>query len=130
MHKRHLFALLFVSWMVFVTFSSLYSFEGDDLSSFNIPYADKLVHFTFYFVAVILGSLYVLQLKDRQQVILRKIGILAFFLVLFGIIIEVIQEKLTVDRFGDVIDALANTTGVIIGFMVIFNRFYKQRGLK
>ena len=130
MHKRHLFAILFVSWMAFVTFSSLYSFEGDDLSSFNIPYADKLVHFTFYFVAVILGSLYVLQLKDRQQVILRKIGILAFFLVLFGIIIEVIQEKLTVDRFGDVIDALANTTGVIIGFMVIFNRFYKQRGLK
>jgi VanZ family protein len=116
--------------MVFVTFSSLYSFEEDDLSSFNIPYADKLVHFTFYFVALILGSLYVLQLKDRQQAILRKIGILAFLLVLFGIIIEVIQGKMTVNRSGDVFDALANATGVIIGFVVIFNRFYKQRGLK
>ncbi len=116
--------------MVFVTFSSLYSFEGDDLSSFNIPYADKLVHFTFYFVGLILGSLYVLQLKDGQQVILRKIVILAFILVLFGIIIEVIQGKLTVNRSGEVFDALANTTGVIMGFIVIFNRFYKQRGLK
>lgn len=116
--------------MVFVTFSSLYSFVGDDLSSFNIPYADKLVHFTFYFVGLILGSLYVLQLKDGQQVILRKIVILAFILVLFGIIIEVIQGKLTVNRSGEVFDALANTTGVIMGFIVIFNRFYKQRGLK
>lgn len=116
--------------MVFVTFSSLYSFEQDELPSFNIPYADKLVHFTFYFVGLVLGSLYVLQLKGQGQVLLRKIGILAFFLILFGIIIEVIQGTMTLHRSGDFFDALANTTGVVLGFIVVFKVFYKQRGLK
>lgn len=116
--------------MVFVTFSSLYSFEQDELPSFNIPYADKLVHFTFYFVGLVLGSLYVLQLKGQGQVLLRKIGILAFFLMLFGIIIEVIQGTMTLHRSGDFFDALANTTGVVLGFIVVFKVFYKQRGLK
>lgn len=115
--------------MVFVTFSSLYSFEKDDLSSFNIPYADKLVHFIFYFVGFVLGFLYIRQLKEYQKKNPRKIKLLAFLLIIFGILIEVIQGTLTADRFGDVFDALANTVGVAIGFLVIFRRFYGQRGL-
>ncbi|WP_273272621.1 VanZ family protein [Maribacter polysiphoniae] len=130
MHKRHLFAILFIGWMVFVTFSSLYSFEGDDLPTFSIPYADKIVHFTFYFVAVILGSLYFLSLNNPWAKTLVKIIKLALLLVVFGMVIEVIQGTLTVNRSGDVFDAMANSTGVAVGFIIILSQFYGQRGLK
>ncbi len=130
MRKKHVLAVLFVSWMVFVAFSSLYSFEGDDLPSMNIPHADKIVHFTFYFVAMILGSLFLLELKSDRKDILKKIKFLAILLILFGIIIEVIQGTLTVARSGDVLDAVANSTGVALGFIAILSIFYRQRGLK
>lgn len=130
MHKRHLFAILFIGWMVFVTFSSLYSFEGDDLPTLSIPYADKIVHFTFYFVAIILGALYFLSLDNPWAKTFVKIIKLALLLIVFGMVIEVIQGALTVNRSGDVFDAMANSAGVAVGFIVILSRFYGQRGLK
>lgn len=125
-----MFALLFVTWMVFVTFSSLYSFSGDDLPSFEIPNVDKIVHFTFYFIAFILGGLYLLETKGQRKGILKKNGVLAFSLIIYGIIIEVVQGTLTVGRSGDIFDAMANSTGVAIGFVTILSIFYRQRGLK
>ncbi len=130
MRKEHVYAFAFVSWMVFVTFSSLYSFEDDELGHFNIPYGDKVVHFIFYFVAAVLGSLFLVETNKEKSIPTKKGIILAFLLIFFGIIIEVIQSTLTVDRSGDVYDALANSTGVILGIVGILALFYGQRGLK
>ncbi|EAR02219.1 hypothetical protein FB2170_03010 [Maribacter sp. HTCC2170] len=116
--------------MVFVTFSSLSSFEDDGLSSFNIPNGDKIVHFVFYFVATILGSLYLVHRDFKKQNTRKSRTILAFSLIIFGIIIEVIQEKMTANRSGELLDALANSAGVILGFLFILARFHGQRGLK
>ncbi len=121
---------MFVGWMVFVTFSSLYSFSGSDLPSFDIPFMDKIVHFTFYFVGFILGSLYLMELKGGRKDILKKIKLLAISLIIFGMVIEVIQGTMTVDRSGDIYDAMANSAGVAIGFIAILSIFYGQRGLK
>ncbi len=103
---------------------------GSDGVCDDIPYADKIVHFTFYFVAVILGSLYFLSLNNPWAKTLVKIIKLALLLVVFGMVIEVIQGTLTVNRSGDVFDAMANSTGVAVGFIIILSQFYGQRGLK
>jgi VanZ family protein len=128
--KKHLYAFAFIGWMVFVTFSSLYSFEDAELSSVNIPYGDKVVHFTFYFVAAVLGSSFIVETKEEKSKRIKYLKILALSLIFFGIVIEVVQEEMTVNRSGDVFDALANSLGVILGIIIIFTQFQGQRGLK
>ncbi len=130
MRKEHLYAFAFISWMVFVTYSSLYSFEDNEFGSFNIPYRDKVIHFIFYFVPTILGSLFLIERKKKKSLPTKQLTILAFSLIFFGIIIEVIQGTMTVNRSGDVYDALANSTGVILGIIGILAIFYRQRRLK
>jgi len=128
--KKHLYAFAFIGWMMFITFSSLSSFEGSGLSMFNIPYGDKIVHFTFYFVAAVLGSLFFVETKEERTTRNKYLKILAISLIFFGMLIEVIQETMTINRSGDVFDALANSTGVILGIITIFTQFQGQRGLK
>ena len=130
MPKKHLYTILFISWMMFVTFFSLYSFERDDLSSFNILYGDKLVHFVFYFVAATPGFLFFHEQKKKRTLFIIQLMLVVVFLVCFGIIIEVVQERFTVNRSGDVLDVLANSMGAICGVMVMYFRFYSQRWLK
>ena len=77
MRKKHLYAYAFIGWMVFVTFSSLYSFEGSGLNMFNIPYVDKVVHFMFYFVAAVLGSLFFIETKEEKTILIKYLKILA-----------------------------------------------------
>ncbi|MBT8299563.1 MAG: VanZ family protein [Maribacter sp.] len=130
MRKKHWYAFAFLGWMVFVTFSSLYSFKDSEISNFNIPYADKFVHFTFYFVAAVFGSLFLNEINGEGPKRIKSLKILALSLIFFGIIIEVIQEIHTVYRSGDVFDALANGLGVIVGIIAIFTQFQRLRGLK
>ena len=130
MRKKQLYAFAFIGWMVFVTFSSLYSFEGSGLSKFNIPYGDKVVHFTFYFVPAVLGSLFFIETKEKKSTRIKYFIILALSLIFFGIVIEVIQGVMTVNRSGDVFDALANSIGVVLGIFIIFTQFHGQSGLK
>lgn len=103
--------------MVFVAFSSLYSFEDTSVPTINIPHFDKIVHFTFYFVAAILGLLS-FRTKITQGAPLRKLTIvMLLFLIIFGIIIEVMQYGFTTSRAGDIFDALANTIGALVGVL-------------
>ncbi len=102
---------------MFVTFSSLSSFEGADLSYFNIPYFDKMVHFGFYFILVVLG-VFALKEQFKNRLKLFKCLVSALiFAITYGIIIEVLQAMFTVSREGDVLDAIANTVGALSGTM-------------
>ncbi|WP_425235855.1 VanZ family protein [Ulvibacterium sp.] len=117
MPKKPIFTISFISWMVFVAFSSLYSFEDTSVPTINIPHLDKVVHFTFYFVAAILGLLS-FRMRLTQGTSLRKITIvMLLFLIIFGIIIEVMQYGFTTSREGDIFDALANTLGALAGVL-------------
>jgi len=81
-------------------------------------------------VAAILGSLFLNEINGERPKRVKYLKILALSLIFFGIIIEVIQEILTVNRSGDVFDALANGFGVIVGIITIFTQFQRLRGLK
>lgn len=126
MLKKLFYKVLFISWMVFVTFSSLFSFEGMNMGSFalRIPHLDKVVHFVFYLVMFVTAFF---AIKDHflPRLKLRTVlsGVLSFTII-YGMIIEVLQCTLTVDRQGDIMDALANSMGAMIGLMLTRGLIY------
>ncbi len=116
--------------MVFITFSSLYSFEDVDPPRFEIPHLDKIVHFTFYFVACILGVFF-LRERSRGKLQLKKAVLFMIFgTILFGVLMEVFQYYLTTARTADTLDGVANTIGSISGGMLTKFYFSGKRRLK
>ena len=130
MVKNTIYKVLFISWMMFVTFSSLFSFSGIGTSRFNIPHMDKVVHFTFYAVMVLLGYLAIPKSKEQDIGKSKLLWYIVLFAVLYGIIIEVLQHVATADRHGDPIDALANSTGAIVGMLAVRFLFFRVPSLK
>lgn len=108
--------------MVFVTLSSLCSFEGissGTFDTFNIPNIDKVVHFVFYLVMTVAGFLAIQGYFTKGIGKRKTIWYMFLFSVVYGIIIEVLQYTLTVDRHGDILDVLANSAGALTGVMLI-----------
>ena len=128
--KRFFFTIAFVGWMMFVTFSSLHSFEGVHTPRFNIPHLDKIVHFTFYFVAYVLGVFFLRERSHGALSLKKSVWIILFSTIAFGILMEVLQYTMTDNRMGDYLDAIANTLGSLCGAMAIKIIFYGKRQLK
>jgi len=130
MLKRNIYTILFISWMMCITFLSLFSFSDNSLPSIKIPNIDKAVHFTFYFVAFILGSLFVREITKGNVSLKITIVRVFLFMLVYGIIIEVLQMSFTQNRHGDVLDVLANSLGAFIGIFVVKYVFSKKTQLK
>lgn len=128
--KKHFFTIAFISWMVFITFSSLYSFEDVSVPKMKIPHLDKAVHFTFYFVACVLG-IFFLRERSRGEMSFRKaLLIMLVSTIAFGIFIEVLQHALTSNRQGDYLDGIANSVGSLCGAWASKVYFSGKRQLK
>lgn len=130
MLRKPFFTVAFIGWMVFITFSSLYSFKGFKGSSDFIPHADKLVHFISYFVACVLGVFFIRELTRGSVRLKKAFVIMVVAMVVFGVIIEVIQHEFTLNREGDFFDALANSLGAISGAGVLNYVFSNRQALK
>ncbi|MBQ4914002.1 VanZ family protein [Maribacter sp. MMG018] len=130
MPKSIFFRISFISWIVLVTFSSLFSFSEVDTGGIDIPHFDKIVHFAFYFGMVVLGVLASRE-QLKQRFVLKKalLGVLVFA-VLYGMIIEVLQYSITVDREGDILDVFANTFGALVGMFLVRWLVYRIWPLK
>lgn len=91
---------------------------------------DKLVHFTFYFGVSVLGSLFLREITKGAISIWKAILSATVFAVVYGIIIEVLQLKITLNREGDMLDAIANSLGALIGAGIVKIMFSKKMPLK
>lgn len=117
--------------MVFVTFSSLFSFSGFDSGSYiSIPHLDKVVHFIFYFAACILGVLFIRERTKGEMYLIKALIIMSIVTIVFGIVIEVLQYAVTVERMGDLFDGLANSLGSLCGALSMKFLFSGKRQLK
>ena len=114
MLNKKIFFLLAILWTLVVTFLSLASL-GDVGSSIKVPYKDKFVHFTFYLMFVILWSLFFKESKYNYKILFAAIG--------YGIAMEICQKLFTTTRTADVLDVLANSTGAIVGLLIITKIF-------
>jgi VanZ family protein len=87
----------------------------------NVHHLDKLQHGFAYFILSI-SWLFTFFKKNRKYLI-------ACCCILFGILIEILQNELTNYRTGDYLDSIANSIGVILG-LLLFNRILKKMRLK
>ncbi|QCX01201.1 VanZ family protein [Aggregatimonas sangjinii] len=130
MLKNSGFTIVFLLWMGFVTVMSLISLSGVSAPTLRIPHMDKIVHFTFYFVATILGCFFARERTDGKLKLQKATMIFSLVTIIYGIIIEVLQHKLTVTRDGNIFDALANITGTFVGALIIIVVFSSNGRLK
>ncbi len=116
--------------MVFVTLFSLFYFPDDGIPFFTIPHLDKIVHFTFYFGAAISASLCFREQTGGRKNLKKVLLLTAVLSIIYGIIIEVLQETLTTYRDGNLYDAIANAIGALFGIIVLWYIFSVQRRFK
>jgi VanZ family protein len=112
--SKKIFFFLAILWTIGVTVLSLASL-GSIGSTIKVPYKDKLVHFTFYLMFVLLWSLFFRQSKYNYKILFAAIS--------YGIVMELCQHLFTTKRTADVLDVLANTTGAVVGLLIITTIF-------
>ena len=128
MPKKAIFTTLFLGWVLVITGLSLFDFSTDN-KGIEIPYLDKLVHFTFYFVFVVLGGM-VLKYQKMNTKPLRNLIFLIALAIFYGLVMEGLQSLLPVDRTAEIWDVLANTIGAIMGGTLIKTHLSRSHALK
>lgn len=124
-----LFGILFFLWMALLTFLSLVSMDNIGVKGPEIPYLDKVLHFSFYLIAMLLGSLFARERSSSfsgKMAALVRIGLL---LVLYGMIIEVLQGTGSNERSAEWGDLAANILGIAAGGWISLLAFRKVRAL-
>ncbi|MEZ2415965.1 VanZ family protein [Muriicola sp. E247] len=130
MLKRYAFGVGFFAWMIAISVLSLVSFEDDLSLDIQIPYLDKVVHFSFYFIAAVLGMLFIHAGNQQFTSARKRTLILLSSLLIYGIIIEVLQQSLTTYRSGEILDVLANSIGALFGTLLMWAIFSDKTRLK
>lgn len=115
-----------------ITVLSLISFRGIglDTGSLNIPHADKIVHFVFYFVFVLLGCMFVRERSKGRVGLVRTTWTVMLLAVGYGILIEGMQYTFTQDRMMEFLDTVSNTFGALAGMVMIRWFFSGEKQLK
>ena len=88
-----------------------------DLPDVNISFADKIFHFLAYSLFTVLWYFtfkHYFSFKKRKSIIYAVV-----LAILFGTVIEVLQDTMTQSRALDVYDVLANTFGALFVAMII-----------
>ena len=87
----------------------------------NFVNIDKLYHTIAYFTLTFSWLIVFYKKPNKKYLIV-------ICCILFGIVIEILQSKITVHRTGDYLDILANSSGVILA-LLIFNLIFKKNRL-
>ena len=95
--------------------------------SLNISNIDKYVHFLMYFALSFCVSLNLYQEYTKFKSMTMVMWALVIP-ILFGGLIEVMQDKFTVSRSCDLYDLLADAIGAVLGFL--FSAWYVPRHFK
>ena len=87
-------------------------------SSIQINHLDKVKHAFAYFTLSFVWLIAFKATKTNRYLIV-------FCCFFYGIIIEALQVTITSHRSGEILDVIANTTGILIAF-IIYNSFFKK----
>ncbi len=102
-------------WTCFILILCLATFSN--LPNLVVKNADKYIHFTFHFVFVIIWNIYINYNNLGNRL---KSTILIFnSSVVFGVLIELMQQAFTSTRKFDIFDIFANTTGAFSALLII-----------
>ncbi len=90
----------------------------------SIPYRDKLFHMGVYFIASLL-MLYGLGGRVRRTFRSGVVNTIAFCIV-WGVMIEYLQDAMSRGRHFEVNDIIANIIGALVG-VAVFSLLFKKR---
>lgn len=105
---------------ILIAYLSLTSLQ-DKIPKLDFGYFDKIAHLSAY--SLLTWSWFLSIIK--QKVGIARSLLIGILISIYGIVIEVIQGNYTPDREADIYDVLANTIGVILGFVLFF--LWKQK---
>ena len=120
---------MFFFWMILLTVLSLMPMDDFDLGGPEIPYMDKWVHMGFYLIAMLLGVFFLWEryrhrMKKKPSMIWAGVGPL-----IYGMIIELLQERMGMDRSAELADLAANIVGIGLGGWLASVLLRKQESL-
>ena len=122
MLKQRNFLFAAILYTVFLTIFSLIQVE--EINQELPTISDKFYHFLAYFLLVIIWS-FALS-KQLKANFCKSILIISIASLLFGIVIEVLQQTLTSYRQAEYLDILANSLGILFASMVLLILYYKR----
>jgi VanZ family protein len=112
MLRKNIFSILVALLIMYLSLANAQTFEK--VPTFNIPCADKIVHFLMYF-----GLMSVMILENRFSLkTIRQLFLAGIIPFAYGILMEILQGTLTTTRSADVFDALADGTGVLVSILL------------
>lgn len=104
--------------------------ESDGLPNKLLPFSDKTLHLSAYIVLTVLWSIYFTYLRPKTKTAVVLIFVV-LFLTFYGILIEVLQSKITTTRVYDIYDMVANFSGIILGILIfMYLNKYKLKSNK
>ncbi|MFI1771844.1 VanZ family protein [Thalassobellus citreus] len=107
--------LISIIYTLALTYASLVKLNN--VPDIGVSFGDKIFHFLAYsLLAFLWFSTFLFNFNFKEK---KAITYAAVISVIFGIIIEVLQETLTVYRSMDVYDVFANSSGVLLTVLVL-----------
>ena len=122
--KPIVFGVAFFGALTAITYLSLSTlpFEPPDL---GFDAVDKLGHALAYATTMFLGCLFWKAQRGYDRISGNHMIVLGLWLFGYGIVIEVLQHLLPVNRWAEIWDVVANGIGILAGglsFHFLFNR--------
>ena len=112
MLKKNIFSIIVALVIMYLSLASSETF--DEVTLFNIPYIDKIVHFGMYF-----GLMSVIIFENRKT--FKSTGylfIIALIPLFYGILMEFLQLTLTSSRSGSFYDVISNASGILVSILL------------
>ncbi|HZJ36353.1 MAG TPA: VanZ family protein [Gillisia sp.] len=121
-----IFLLIAVVYTIIISTLSLVPLGKISVGGFNPT--DKMLHGVAYFILTLLWLFYYLMKKSGILNYKWKFFNISTLVIVFGMLIEVLQGALTSYRQPDWADILANSLGVLVGFLfcAVFLNFLKR----
>ena len=121
--NRKFYFFIALIYTIVLLYFSLVDISGV-LPDTNIKLQDKILHFLAYLVLSVLWGYYTILLKTKNAIIYSFLATL-----IFGVILELVQEVVNPLRDYDILDLLANCIGIMFGTVVViwYNRKLKLK---
>jgi len=113
-----------IAYSLFITFLLL--FPTTNIPKVEVPYIDKLGHVTLFAILIIIWLFFVLSKTGWDRLTSLWVVLIIFF---YGIIIEALQGMFFESRTADGWDIIANSAGILLGWL-IFQKIKKLFLLK
>lgn len=110
--------LLLVAVLYTLFISIAFLVPGGAMPKTELP-VDKVVHVAIHGGLLFIWALYFFK-KYESTIATKTFSLVAISCLLYGIIIEALQERFVPFRHSDVMDLVANAVGILLGAIVFY----------